>query len=323
MVFLNLNQHIWIQPLLDSSNSSFSKCMTNHYSSLSFLHYEDNSELSHECIDSDTQKCFLSKHFAATPTPGSDEIYNGVLLSPPSYPSITTFSFISCSWNSCKSESGGAIYMMSRSSASLFIKDSLFRSCVCSSGYGGAVHAEQFSQLHISFSVFSYCTSQTNDGGAVQSSYVSQCFFITGSRFVSNNAVRYSGAIGFGEVKTSGCSTVPAPIISDCMFCDNSAVIGGSLHMRPCYPTCYVTNSLLYQTISSSKGILHFNPDNEISSANSGSFSFLFFHCSASDRMSDIYLESSNVFNQNSFINCFSTSTSTRIHNGNDHWIPQ
>ena len=174
---------------INSSNSSFTECVTNHhlliYSPLSFLNEEYTGYFS-------TQKS-----------------------------QTTSATFIFCIFNA-QGTLGGAIYFTG-SSSSLTISDSFFDNCNSTAGWGGAVYCYTCGKVIISSSSFTGCSCSSplssninTAGGAIGLDTSSQLPEISNTSFISCSAGTDGGAVCLDRTK-GGTNGANLPV-KECRF---------------------------------------------------------------------------------------------------------
>ena len=288
-----------------SSNSSFTECVSKNLVFSSFF----------------SPSLFSNTECTAHP-------YIGCSFTQDRRPSLSTSTFISCTFTSITSTgNSAAIYFTTGSSLS--IEFCLFTSCSSTvprneeSG-GGAVHITVAATLTIISTVFYKCVSSYLGGavfaqGACKSSNISFCTFVecTGSR--GGGLMTYSGPT--------------SDIISSRFFSCSATLSGGAFYHNSGFTnsSVFITNSLFAGNTVETDSDGHAYRgggaiENYRSVAYPSNYSFLFFHANI-DKKENGHDITSNLkpMTEGSVVHCFTTTAEKSFCNaGTDQydWLP-
>ena len=248
--------------------------------------------------------------------------------------SASTYSFRSCSWDGCLREPGGAI-SSTTSGASITVTTCTFNNCNSTkqntqpsySYTGGAICAKGIKELTVSSSFFIHCCApqKKNDNGGsggIFASDIQTTISVSSSDFICC----FTGSSGAGlQLGAIQSSDVGPQTINNCrfMYCtaEGNTPDGGALNFLKSSYTPGCSNCLLSYCKAKFGGGIHFvfnsNPHPHP------------FHCCFFNRNSvpsggsgnDICF--SNKPSLPPLVHCFSTTSSSKIYNGDDNWLPQ
>ena len=276
-----------------SSNSSFIKCVRNNISSF-FLSNDNCPGPSYEgCTFNQTTPPTLSTItlFTRCTFSGMTSAGRGAAIFSTSF---CTISLISCVLKDCTAaKNGGAVFLSGINS--LTITNILFQNCKTNSdvdypGGGGIYIGGSSSSLTIRSSSFISCKASVKKnargGGGFWASVIQKCFCYS-SRFISCS----SNSAGGATVLQSPNDDFQ---ISDCLFKGNTANHGGGAIREIDNPT---------------------SPTRHLK------FSFFTANRANDNNGNDLCVH--NAILATPFLHCFTTTSSSRVYNGNDNWLPQ
>ena len=310
-----------------SSNSTFTNCLRQHNTPYSFHSYQHFQALSNANTCTGTQRCFDGKTFKQTSDPLHNIEKGPLVLNAQNYPSITSFVFISCEWNGCSVNSGGAI-STSLHSIELDIEACRFLSCVASI-FGGAIYAQSSTSVSINNSLFHSCRSQSNNishgGGGLFLISIKDKIHVASSTFYSCTSKCDGGAADIQEFFPSEnkCYEFYACTFLKCVISYDYACEGGALLLWN-ISLLQSSNTLFSRNEGWAGGACGTNC---VSCAPNYQMYFCLFHMNKALKGNDVYfyVEPSH----SPLLHCFSTTEDKRIcyfngdyHFNKDNWLP-
>ena len=279
-----------------------------------------------------TQKCFDGKTFKQTADPLHNIEKGPLVLNAQNYPSITSFVFTSCKWQSCKGGTGGGIYS-TKSGSTLKVISCYFHDCYAENDFGGGIATEFLDNVYIYSSSFVACHGKqipnTNSGGgAVFLNDTKQCHQIHDCDFIGCFCGADGGALHLRYSKVMQIDGIANARFVDCKsIYETFGVEGGALQSWTVTVTCSFSNSLITKCHSYVGGGFYFQVKDGY--ANNIILFCLFNDNTATDNGNDMGVSNFWATNGNFFKHSFSTSKSCRVyyydtawHNTDVNWLP-